>query len=63
MPEIIRAKCRYCGVNGNVRHMVISFPDGRSRKTGPFCVDEQACWERRHKDVRKNLPKLEALYG
>jgi len=63
--RIFQGKCRYCGVTGPVRYMKVKL-DGlqvRYIKTGPWCVDEQACWDRRHNDVPKNQPTLEEMYG
>ncbi len=58
---IFNARCRYCGTLGHVRYMVI-LANGQSHKTGPFCVDEEACWRRRHPPTQHS-ERLEDIYG
>jgi hypothetical protein len=57
---IFRSRCRYCGTVGQVGHMVI-VANGRWRRTGPFCADEEACWRRRH-PPRQYSERLEDIY-
>jgi len=58
---IFRGRCRYCGVTGYVRYMVI-LADGEWRKTGPFCLDEETCWRRKH-PPRPHGERLEDIYS
>jgi hypothetical protein len=64
--ELMKPKvCRYCGNDG--RDGPLHYPtieaNGKTRRVGPYCVDEQGCWDRRHKDVPKFKDKLEDIYG
>lgn len=58
---IFRSRCRYCGAVGWVRYMVI-LANGQWRKTGPFCADEEACWQSRHPPTRA-AARLEDIHG
>jgi hypothetical protein len=58
---IFKGRCRYCGALGRVRYMVI-LANGQWRKTGPFCNNERACWERRHPPMQ-HTDGLEDIYG
>lgn len=58
---VFKGRCGYCGTLGQVRYMVM-LTNGQWRKTGPFCMDEGACWRRRH-PPREYSERLEDIYG
>lgn len=58
---IFKGHCRYCGITGYVRYMVI-LADGQWRRTGPFCLDEETCWRRKH-PPRPYSERLEDIYS
>jgi len=41
---------------------MVMLTNGQWRKTGPFCVDEEACWRRTHLPTQHS-ERLEDIYG